>query len=77
MKFALLLYEDDAERVAKSDDDVAVCLAYADAMEGRHPALGGERLRRADRHHAARRRQRSARPRCPYAEAEGSSAAST
>jgi hypothetical protein len=47
MKFALLLYEDDAQRVAKSDDDVAVCLAYADAMAKAGILLGGERLRPA------------------------------
>jgi len=47
VKFALLLYEDDTERVAKRDDDVAVCLAYADAMEKAGILLGGERLRPA------------------------------
>src|SRR5262245_37480749 len=47
MKFALLLYEDDAARTAKSDDDVAVCLAYADAMAKAGILLGGERLRPA------------------------------
>ena len=48
MKFALLLYEDDAERVAKSDEDVSVCLAYAAAMEKAGILLGGERLRPAE-----------------------------
>jgi hypothetical protein len=48
MKFALLLYEDDAERVTKSDDEVAACLAYAAAMEKAGILLGGERLRPAD-----------------------------
>jgi hypothetical protein len=48
MKFALLLYEDDAERVAKSDEEVSVCLAYAAAMEKAGILIGGERLRPAD-----------------------------
>ena len=48
MKFALLLYEDDAERVAKSDAEVSVCLAYAAAMEKAGILLGGERLRPAE-----------------------------
>ncbi len=47
MRFALLLYEDDAERVAKTDDEVAVCLAYAEAMEKAGILVGGERLRPA------------------------------
>ena len=47
MKFALLLYEDDAERVAKSDDDVSVCLAYAEAMRKAGILVGGERLQPA------------------------------
>ena len=47
MKFALLLYEDDAERVVKTDEEVAVCLAYAAAMEKAGILIGGERLRPA------------------------------
>ena len=47
MKFALLLYEDDAARIAKSQDEVAVCVAYADAMEKAGILRGGERLRPA------------------------------
>ena len=47
MKFALLLYEDDAERVAKSDEEVSACLAYAAAMEKAGILVGGERLRPA------------------------------
>ena len=47
MKFALLLYEDDAERVAKSDEEVSACLAYAEAMEKAGILVGGERLRPA------------------------------
>ena len=48
MKFALILYEDDAERVAKSDEEVSLCLAYAAAMEKAGILIGGERLRPAD-----------------------------
>src|SRR6266850_868270 len=48
MKFALLLYEDDAERVAKSDEEVSACLAYAAAMEKAGILVGGERLRPAE-----------------------------
>ena len=47
MKFALLLYEPDAERVVKSDEEVAHCLAYAAAMEKAGILIGGERLRPA------------------------------
>ena len=47
MKYALLLYEDDAERVAKSDEEVATCLAYAEAMRKAGILVGGERLRPA------------------------------
>ena len=71
MKFALLLYEDDAERVAKSDEDVSVCLAYAAAMEKAGILLGGERLRPAQS--AATVRIAEGAPRVldgPYAEAK-------
>jgi hypothetical protein len=47
MRFALLLYEDDAHREAKSDAEVAHCLAYAAAMEKAGILVGGERLRPA------------------------------
>jgi len=47
VRFALLLYEDDAERVAKTDADVSVCIAYADAMAKAGILVGGERLRPA------------------------------
>ena len=47
MKFALLLYEDDTEREVKSDDEVAHCLAYAEAMQKAGILVGGERLRPA------------------------------
>ncbi len=48
MRFALLLYEDDADRVAKTADEVAECIAYAGAMEKAGILMGGERLRPAD-----------------------------
>jgi hypothetical protein len=47
MKFALLLYEDDAEREVKSDEEVSLCLAYAEAMQKAGILVGGERLRPA------------------------------
>ena len=47
MKFVLLLYEDDAERVRKSDEEVSHCLAYAEAMRKAGILCGGERLRPA------------------------------
>ena len=47
VKYVLLLYENDAERVAKSEDEVARCVAYAQAMEKAGILLGGERLRPA------------------------------
>ena len=47
MRYVLLLYEDDAERVAKSDEEVARCVAYADAMRKAGIHVGGERLRPA------------------------------
>ena len=71
MKFALLLYENDAERVAKNEDEVAVCLAYAAAMEKAGILLGGERLQPAPT--AATVRIQDGRTRVldgPYAEAK-------
>ena len=47
MKYALLLYEDDTEREAKTDEQVAVCVAYAEAMRKAGILVGGERLRPA------------------------------
>ena len=47
MKYALLLYEDDAERVAKTEEEVARCVAYAEAMAKAGILVGGERLRPA------------------------------
>ena len=44
MKFALLLYEDDAEREKKSAAEVSRCIAYAAAMEKAGILVGGERL---------------------------------
>ena len=71
MKFALLLYEDDAERVAKSDEEVSRCLAYAAAMEKAGILLGGERLQPV--HTAATVRIQDGQTRVldgPYAEAK-------
>ena len=47
MRYALLLYEDDEERLAKSDAEVSECIAYAAAMEKAGILVGGERLRPA------------------------------
>jgi hypothetical protein len=48
MKYALLLYEDDEGRIAKSNEEVATCVAYAAAMEKAGILVGGERLRPAE-----------------------------
>ena len=63
MKFALLLYEDDAEREVKSDEEVSLCLAYAAAMEKAGILVGGERLRPA-RSAATRAHRATARAAC-------------
>jgi hypothetical protein len=47
MQFALLLYEDDEARVAKSEEEVSVCIAYAEAMQKAGILVGGERLQPA------------------------------
>jgi len=47
MQVLLLLYENDEERVAKTDAEVGECIAYADAMEKAGILRGGERLRPA------------------------------
>jgi len=47
MKYMLLVYEDDAERVAKMDERMPNCAAYAEAMKKAGIYLGGERLRPA------------------------------
>jgi hypothetical protein len=44
MQYMLLLYENDDERVAKTDAEVNVCLAYAEAMRKAGILIGGERL---------------------------------
>jgi hypothetical protein len=47
MQYVLLLYEDDAQREAKTEAEVASCLAYAEAMRKAGILVGGERLRPA------------------------------
>jgi len=47
MQFMLLLFEDDEKRVAKTLDEVGVCIAYAKAMEKAGILRGGERLQPA------------------------------
>jgi len=47
VKYVLLLYEDDAERVAKTEEEVATCVAYAEAMKKAGILVGGDRLRPA------------------------------
>jgi hypothetical protein len=45
MKYMLLIYEDDADRVANMDDRMPTCAAYADAMAKAGIYVVGERLR--------------------------------
>jgi hypothetical protein len=45
VQYVLLLYENDHERVAKTDAEVSACLAYAEAMRKAGILLGGERLK--------------------------------
>jgi hypothetical protein len=45
MKYMLLIYEDDAARVANMDDWMPTCAAYAEAMKKAGIYVGGERLR--------------------------------
>ena len=47
MRYVLLLYEDDRERLAKTEEEVGVCIAYAEAMRKAGILMGGERLRPA------------------------------
>ena len=47
MKYMLLIYENDAERVAKMDERMPDCAAYAETMKKAGIYLGGERLRAA------------------------------
>jgi hypothetical protein len=45
MKYMLLIYEDDADRVANMDERMPTCAAYAEAMKKAGIHLAGERLR--------------------------------
>ncbi len=45
MKYMLLIYEDDTDRVANMDDRMPTCAAYAEAMKKAGIYIGGERLR--------------------------------
>jgi hypothetical protein len=45
MKYLLLIYENDAERVEKMDERMPHCSAYVDAMQKAGIYLLGERLR--------------------------------
>jgi len=45
MKYMLLIYEDDAERVEKMDERMPHCAAYVEAMKKAGIYLVGERLR--------------------------------
>ncbi|MBI1814027.1 MAG: YciI family protein [Deltaproteobacteria bacterium] len=45
MKYMLLIYEDDAERVANMDTRMPTCAAYAEAMKKAGIYVIGERLR--------------------------------
>lgn len=47
MKYMLLIYEDDAERVAKMDERMPTCAAYVEAMRKAGIYVAGERLRGA------------------------------
>jgi len=45
MKYMLLIYEDDAERVEKMDERMPHCAAYVEAMKKAGIYVVGERLR--------------------------------
>ena len=47
MKYMLLIYEDDAERVARMDERMPTCAAYAQAMQKAGIYVDGNRLRGA------------------------------
>jgi len=47
MKYVLLIYEDDAERVARMDERMPTCAAYAQAMQKAGIYVDGNRLRAA------------------------------
>lgn len=48
MKFMLLIYENDAERVAMMDERMPHCAAYVEAMKKAGIYVTGERLRGAE-----------------------------
>ena len=48
MKFMLMIYEDDADRVEHMDERMPTCSAYAQAMIKAGIYVGGDRLRGAD-----------------------------
>jgi len=71
MKYMLLIYEDDAERVARMDEQMPTCAAYAEAMRKAGIYVGGDRLRSISS--ATTVRVVDGRPRVvdgPYAEAK-------
>ena len=45
MKYMLLIYEDDADRVAHMDERMPTCFAYAEAMKKAGIYVAGEPLR--------------------------------
>ena len=45
MKYMLLIYEDDAERVANMDERMPTCAAYVETMKKAGIYVVGERLR--------------------------------
>ena len=45
MKYMLLIYEDDAERVENMDERMPTCAAYAEAMKKAGIYVDGDRLR--------------------------------
>jgi hypothetical protein len=45
MKYMLLIYEDDTDRVANMDERMPTCAAYAQAMAKAGIYVAGERLR--------------------------------
>ena len=48
MQYMLLIYEDDADRVANMDERMPNCAAYADAMIKAGIYVTGDRLRAVD-----------------------------
>jgi hypothetical protein len=47
MQYMLLIYEDDADRVANMDERMPTCAAYAEAMRKAGIYVTGDRLRSA------------------------------